>query len=148
MILSFYAKCVLILSRCGSGLKWGLDPAEGQTQLFTCAPSLSRWECDFPHWPQFKHCFCINGQQSRSICLQDLPLSSRRTSQARRWCLLLVLSRRTIRATKVIIKLRIIHTCYHCMGCWAFFCFVFLAEPPSFYLAIYRRVCFIVCLPE
>lgn len=116
------ANTVKMRERVGVGFtpSWGPDST---FHLHSSAVAVRKW---LPRWLWFEHCFCINGQQSRSICLRDLPLSSRRTSQARRWCLLLVLSRRTIRATEVIIRLRIIHTCYHCMRCWAFFLFCFL----------------------
>lgn len=46
--------------------------------------------------------------------IRILQLSTHGTSETRQKCLLLVVSRHTITATKVIIKARIIHTCYHC----------------------------------
>lgn len=48
--------------------------------------------------------------------LPPLVSGTHRTFETRQKCLLLVVSRHTITATKVIIKACIIHTCYHCLG--------------------------------
>lgn len=72
----------------------------------------------FPHMLHHLTCFfswfklLITNQY---VLLRILQLSTHRTSETRQKWLLLVVSRHTITATKVIIKERITHTCYHCL---------------------------------
>lgn len=70
---------------------------------------------DFRRLTDFSFSFKRPTIANEFLILRTLLLSTPRTSETRHKCLLLVVSRHTITATKVIIKACIIHTCYHCV---------------------------------
>ena len=76
---------------------------------------VSRQNSFFCMLHHLKHVFFFLVLMNQYLRLRILHLSTHGTSETRQKCLLLVVSRHTITATKVIIKARIIHTCYHCL---------------------------------